>query len=203
MIKNYSNLAALLENHDLILASGSPRRVRILKEAGIAFRQIVPDIDENSGPNLPPERLAIHLAEKKATAIAGQASIRDIILGCDTIVVLNDEILGKPESKEHAFEILSRLSGHRHTVFSAVALLRYEGRMVSGFEPTEVIFNKVGEDEIRAYIETGEPLDKAGAYGIQGFGAFLVDTYIGNLDNVIGLPMTLVNSLAGKLLAEN
>lgn len=200
MTKNYSNLAALLENHDLILASGSPRRVKMLKEAGIAFRQIVPDIDENGGSDLSPEQLAIHLAEKKATAVVTRASERDIVLGCDTIVVLNNEILGKPQSKEHAFNILTRLSGQKHVVYSAVALMEHDGQGTSGYEQTQVIFNALTDGEIHAYIKTGEPLDKAGAYGIQGFGAFLVDTYIGNLDNVIGLPMTLVNELAGKLL---
>lgn len=201
MTENYNNLVALLKGHDLVLASGSPRRVKILKDAGISFRQIVPDIDEDGGPDLPPEQLAVHLAEKKAAAVAQQATDRDIILGCDTIVVLNDEIMGKPQSTGHAFEILSRLSGNKHYVCSAVALSKRDGQGVSGYERTEVIFNAVTDDEIRRYIETGEPLDKAGAYGIQGFGAFLVDTYIGNLDNVIGLPMTLVNELAGKLSA--
>ncbi len=80
-------------------------------------------------------------------------------------------------------------------------MVQPDGRAVSGYEQTDVFFNKVTDDEIRQYIETGEPLDKAGAYGIQGFGAFLVDTYKGNVDNIIGLPMTLVNDLAGKLLA--
>lgn len=200
MTENYSNLAALLKNHDLVLASGSPRRVKILKEAGFGFRQVTPDIDENGGDVLPPERLAVHLAEKKAAVVAARATERDIILGCDTIVVLDGEIMGKPLSKKHAFEILSRLSGQKHIVISAVALMKRDGPCSSGFEQTEVIFNAVTDDDIHAYIKTGEPLDKAGAYGIQGFGAFLVDTYIGNLDNVIGLPMTLVNDLAGKLL---
>ena len=201
MTKNYSNLAALLEGYDLVLASGSPRRVRILTEAGITFRQIIPDIDENGGPEIPPEQLAENLARKKAKAVAAETTEDEIILGCDTIVVLNGVILGKPESKENAFEILSQLSGQQHTVCSAVALAKPDGRMVSGCEQTDVFFNAVTGDEIRKYIETGEPLDKAGAYGIQGFGAFLVDRYKGNLDNVIGLPMTLVNDLAGKLLA--
>jgi septum formation protein len=203
MTKNYSNLAALLDKYELVLASGSPRRVRILKEAGIGFRQIIPDIDENGDPDIPPEQLAVHLAQKKARAVLSVVTDREVILGCDTIVVLKGKILGKPESKEHAFEILSRLSGHKHTVCSAAALSLKNGRTVSGYELTEVIFNPVTGEEIRGYIETGEPLDKAGAYGIQGFGAFLVDRYNGNLDNVIGLPMTLVNDLAGKLLAGN
>ncbi len=200
MTKNYSNLATLLDRYDLVLASGSPRRFRILTEAGITFRQIIPNIDENGGPEIPPEQLAEQLARKKAEAVRKETDEREVILGCDTIVVLDNAILGKPESKEHAFEILSLLSGRKHTVCSAVAFVKPDGRTISGYEQTDVFFNAVTDDEIRQYIETGEPLDKAGAYGIQGFGAFLVDTYKGNLDNIIGLPMTLVNDLAGKLL---
>jgi septum formation protein len=128
-----------------------------------------------------------------------QAGASDVVLGCDTIVVLDDEVLGKPRSPEEAVRMLTRLSGRRHIVCSAVALGIAEGEIFDGYELTEVYFRPIDERDIRDYVATGEPLDKAGAYGIQDRGVFLVDRVVGNIDNVIGLPLTLVDELAGKL----
>ncbi|MBN2226764.1 MAG: septum formation protein Maf [candidate division Zixibacteria bacterium] len=196
---NYNNLRQLLTKRRLVLASGSPRRVRLLTEAGIPFRQIVADIDEREDLHPDPYHLAVILAEMKAEAVSGQVNGDEIILGCDTIVVLNGSILGKPESPEHAFAILSRLVGQRHTVCSAVALRAAGGYVSSGYELTNVFFKNVASEKLKQYIASGEPLDKAGAYGIQKRGGFLVDRYEGNLDNVIGLPMTLLDRLAGEI----
>jgi len=190
----------MLGRYRMVLASGSPRRVRILKEQGVSFRQLVPNIDETNGRNLPPYKLAVHLAEEKAAAVMNMVTEDEVILGCDTIVILDDEIIGKPSDQGEAAAMLGRLSGRKHTVCSAVALVSPGNGLFSGYELTEVYFNEVSRQAIEAYVVTGEPLDKAGAYGIQGRGVFLVDTIRGNIDNVIGLPMTLVNELAGKVM---
>jgi len=173
--------------------------VRLLNEADIPFRQIVADIEEREDLHPDPFRLAVILAEMKAKAVSDQTDADEVILGCDTIVVLKGEILGKPESPEHAFTILSKLVGNRHTVCSAVALRSPTGNVSSAYELTDVIFKFIAPEDLRKYIASGEPLDKAGAYGIQRRGGFLVDRYMGNVDNVIGLPMTLLNRLAGEL----
>lgn len=201
MLKNYPNLAELLVDYRLILASGSPRRVKILQEHGIHFDQVIPDIHEDNNTSLPYYDLAVELARKKAEAVGQDLEKNQIALGCDTIVVIDDRILGKPDSRRHAFEMLSELSGNCHTVCSAIALLRGDvHKYVSGHELTRVYFNKIEPKQIQEYNDSGEPMDKAGAYGIQGIGGFLVDRIEGNLDNVIGLPMTLLDKLAGRLM---
>ena len=189
----------MLENHKLVLASGSPRRVFLLNEAGIKFRQIIPDIHEDNNLHTMPYRLATILAEKKAEAVMGKLGDDEIALGCDTIVVLDGKILGKPTSPEDAIRMLTLMSGRKHIVCSAVAMTDRDGRMASGFELTDVYFNPVTENQIVDYVRTGEPLDKAGSYGIQERGVFLVDRIEGNIDNVIGLPLLLVDDIAGKL----
>lgn len=199
MTTKYKNLDALLRKYRLVLASGSPRRVQLLKEAGIDFRQIIPEIDEKDNSYSDPSRQAVHLAARKSEAVRDRIESDEIILGCDTIVVFDDKTLGKPASKMDALKMLSSLSGQKHTVCTAIALLSVSGEMVKGFELTDVYFKRVSSDDIERYVETGEPLDKAGAYGIQDRGVFLVDSIRGNIDNVIGLPMTLLDRLAGRL----
>jgi len=199
MMMKYKNLKKLLANYKLILASGSPRRIRLLNEANISYRQIIPDINEDNSKQLKPNELATFLAREKSNAVFEQAKDNEIILGCDTIVILGEHILGKPSSKKEAVRMLKRLSGNRHTVCSAIALLAASGEMVSDFELTDVYFRAVSSDEIEDYVNTGEPMDKAGAYGMQGRGIFLVDRFAGNIDNVIGLPMALLDELAGRL----
>jgi len=199
MATKYKNLIRLLENHRLLLASGSPRRVYLLKEAGIKFRQIVPDIHEDNNLHTEPYRLATILAEKKAEAVLDRLDDNEIALGCDTIVVLGGKILGKPVSPGDAAAMLTEMSGKMHVVCSAVALMDREKRLVSDFELTDGYFNAVTPDQIREYVKTGEPLDKAGSYGIQDRGVFLVDRIKGNIDNVIGLPRMLLDELAGKM----
>ncbi len=112
----FRELERLLNKYRLVLASGSPRRVSLLRAAGIEFRQLIPDIDENDHAHPDPSGLAILLAQKKALAVSGEIVADEVILGCDTIVILNDLVLGKPESEAEAFEMLSALSGNRHTV---------------------------------------------------------------------------------------
>ncbi len=199
MTTKYKNLRKLLKVYELVLASGSPRRVRLLNEASIDFRQIIPHIDETNPKQLKPDELAILLARKKSQAVLEQVIDNEVILGCDTIVILNERVLGQPASKKEAAQMLTQLSGTKHTVCSAIALQAASGEIVSGFELTDVYFKNVSSEEIEDYVNTGEPLDKAGAYGIQDRGVFLVDRFAGNIDNVIGLPMTLLDELAGRL----
>jgi len=196
----YKDLHQLAGQRALVLGSGSPRRAHLLTELGIEYRKIIPEIEEIILTDEKPCACALRLAEEKAVAVSLQLEDREIVLGGDTIVVLEDVILGKPRHEEEAFETLSRLAGKTHYVCTALALADRSGLLCSGTEQTEVIFNSVTSDQIREYIATGEPMDKAGAYGIQGMGAFLVDSIEGNLDNVIGLPRTLLNRLAGGVL---
>lgn len=174
----------------------------MLTEAGIEFRKITPQIQEDNNLHSDPYQLAQILAVRKSEAVKEMIAIDEIALGCDTIVVLDNEILGKPSSKDEAFSMLAALSGQKHTVCSAIALLTATGESVGGFELTDVYFRSVCSSDIEKYIDSGEPLDKAGAYGIQDRGVFLVDRVVGNIDNVIGLPRTLLDELAGKLAEE-
>jgi septum formation protein len=196
----YKDLHQLAKQHHLVLGSGSPRRARLLEELGIRFRKIIPQIAETSLPGEKPCACALRLAEEKAESVVSQLNDHEIVLAGDTIVVRDDVILGKPNNEQEAFETLSRLAGKTHYVCTALALAERTGLLCSGTEQTEVRFNAVTPDQIREYIASGEPMDKAGAYGIQGMGAFLVDSIEGNLDNVIGLPRTLLDRLARGVL---
>lgn len=196
----YKNLCELARQFHLILGSGSPRRMQLLTELGFPFSQRIPDIHESIGDHEQPYNYAQRLAEEKALEVASLSSPDAIVLGCDTIVVLNEHVLEKPTDRQHAFEILRRLSGHQHVVCSATAFARQSRLLASGYELTKVYFNQVSDAQIWSYIETGEPMDKAGAYGIQGMGSFLVDRIEGNLDTVMGLPRVLIERLAGETL---
>nr|MBN2277902.1 septum formation protein Maf [candidate division Zixibacteria bacterium] len=202
MIGKYKNLAHLLDHYCLVLASGSPRRIFLLDEIGITYRQIIPDIHEDNNAHIDPHELATLLALKKAQAILDRMGSDEIALGCDTLVVLEGHILGKPSSPDEAFRMLNRLSGQKHTVCSGVALVDRDGNEESAYELSDVYFRDVSPEAIRNYVATGEPLDKAGSYGIQEQGVFLVDRVIGNIDNVIGLPRDLLDNLAAKMAVK-
>jgi len=197
-MNSYKNLRLLLNQYNLVLASRSPRRVRMLTQIGVAFRQIPADIDEREDLHPEPFRLAEILSRLKAEAVLPRVDDGEIIMGCDTIVVLDNEIIGKPDSPDRAVEMLLRLSGRKHTVCSAITLFAGGEDAVSGHELTDVYFRTPPREALERYAATGEPLDKAGAYGIQGKGGFLVDRINGNLDNVIGLPLDLLDELAGR-----
>jgi septum formation protein len=184
----------------LVLGSGSPRRLSLLREQGISFRQVIPQIEESPRDGEDPYKYAERLACEKAVAVAAMVNSSEVVLGCDTIVVLRGEILGKPSDEEDAFAILSRLVGNEHSVCTALALVSDGKLIASGYELTRVFFKPAPPERIRRYITTREPMDKAGAYGIQGMGGFLVDRIEGNLDNVIGLPGKLLDELAGQVL---
>jgi septum formation protein len=179
----------------LILASASPRRAELLRQIGLDF-QIVPSLVPEDPPTGPytPEQLVMNLATAKVGQVA-QGRSAGIIIGADTVVFLENRILGKPRSTAEAVAMLTQLSGKTHRVFTGIRVLdAASGRCSTDFAMTEVVFRRLEPDEIRAYVRTGEPLDKAGAYGIQGHGAILVERINGCYFNVVGLPI-------GKLVA--
>jgi septum formation protein len=176
----------------LVLASASPRRRDLLTQAGVAFEVVPPRVDETPAPGEAPEALALRLAAEKALEVAERlgAEPERWVLGADTIVVLEDEVLGKPDDPEHAIELLARLVGRSHRVVTGVAVvssarLAPRTRAVSSI----VTMRSAARAEIEAYVATGEPMDKAGAYGFQGEGRRFVVRVEGSESNVIGLPV--------------
>lgn len=173
----------------LILASQSPRRRYLLEQAGLEFTVIPSRFDEDAVELTDPEIYTESLARGKAEEVA-TAHPESWVIGADTIVLIDGSILGKPGSPAIAREMLRRLSGQTHQVFTGYALYCMEQeRMISGVEMTDVRFKNLTEDEIEWYIQTGEPFDKAGAYAIQGLGTFLVKSVNGSYTNVVGLPV--------------
>ena len=181
----------------VVLASGSPRRRQLLELIGIPHEVRPSNIDETMRPREAPRRHAERLAREKATAIATREG--DVItIAADTIVVVNRQVLGKPRDTDDARRMLSMLSGREHTVITAVAVAR--GRKLrSAIEEVKVKFRRLREDEIDAYIATEEPMDKAGAYGIQGFGATIVECVDGDYFAVMGLPLARLVTLLRDL----
>lgn len=183
----------------LILASNSPRRRELLEKAGISFRVFPVKVSENLRNNLNLDAQILELAERKALAAFDQCnhleSLPFLILSADTLVILDGVPLGKPTSVQEAHDFLRRLSGRKHEVKTAVALVEGPNsepnpRRKTGFlVTTEVWFHKLSDQEISKYIATGEPMDKAGAYGIQGLGKKFVERFDGDFENVVGLPL--------------
>lgn len=172
----------------IILASGSPRRRELLSLMGVGPFTVRPaDIAETVEEGLSPDRVVLSLSRQKADAVA--AGLPDeLVIAADTIVVYDGAILGKPHSAEEAAAMLRMLSGHVHRVYTGFTLRRGD-QTESGCEETEVSFRELTDAEIAAYVATGEPMDKAGAYGIQGYGALLVRGIRGDYFNVMGLPV--------------
>lgn len=179
----------------LVLASGSPRRRQILEALGLEFDVRPPDVDETLRPGESGPDAARRLAERKAAAV--ESGPDDLVLGADTIVVLDGELLGKPAGAREAEAMLGRLAGRSHTVITGLALRGRDG-VQSVSAATEVRFRRLAPVEIPAYVATGEPLDKAGGYGIQGYGSALVEGIHGDFFNVMGLPVpALLDLLRG------
>ncbi|MDD3731721.1 MAG: Maf family protein [candidate division Zixibacteria bacterium] len=197
---NFKYIRQLADRRSIILGSGSPRRYALLKETGISFNQKTPSTEENIKPGEHPYQYARRLAEEKAVAVSRLVRPDEIVIGADTVVLIDKEILGKPADEDEAFQTLMYLSGKKHEVCTALALAEKGQVLASAYEITEVYFNFLSPEKIKEYISTGEPMDKAGAYGIQGIGAFLVDRIKGNLDNVIGFPCNLLERLAGETI---
>ncbi|MBP3443052.1 MAG: septum formation inhibitor Maf [Clostridia bacterium] len=175
---------------DIILASASPRRRELLSTAGVEFTVKVADVEEIIDEGLSADGVVMSLALQKAQAVAAE-NPDSVIIGADTVVVLDGKILGKPESEENAVEMLTALSGRSHTVYTGVAIIK--GDKVKNFcEATQVEFYDLTKEEIEAYVATKDCMDKAGAYGIQTNGCVLIRKIDGDYFNVVGLPVSKV-----------
>lgn len=171
----------------IILASKSPRRQELLSLMGIEFKVVLKEVDESYPEGLSPTEVAIYISEKKAMAF-DEIIENEIVITADTIVSLNGQILGKPETPEHANEMLKALSGKRHEVITGVSLLKGH-KLHSFYDLSEVFFKPLCADEINYYVATCLPMDKAGAYGIQEWiGMIAVEKIIGSYSNIVGLP---------------
>ncbi|MFQ5724266.1 MAG: Maf family protein [Terriglobia bacterium] len=183
----------------IVLASSSPRRQEVLRAAGFEFDAVpATGAEDARAANETPAAYAERLARQKAEAVAKRLPAKDdrVVLGADTIVVADGEVLGKPASPEDARAMLRRLSGRAHAVVTGVALAEAgRARRVQAHETTQVFFRPLTEQEIQAYVSTGEPLDKAGAYAVQGRAARFVTRVEGCYFNVVGLPVALVDRL--------
>lgn len=184
---------------DIILASQSPRRRELLERMGVGdFRIVTPDIDEQMDRDLPPGELVGRISLEKALAVQSQEGKGPIIIAADTVVALDGAVLGKPADELDAFKMLSTLSGCRHQVYTGLTVLRGEEQYTVS-EETTVTFRELSAEEIDRYVATGEPMDKAGAYGIQGYGALLVEGIQGDYYNVMGLPVCRLGLLLRRL----
>ncbi len=172
----------------IILASASPRRQELLKLIYSDFEVMPADIEEIVRKTIELEQYPEYLALKKSRHIAEKRPVDDVVIGCDTGVFIDDIMLGKPQNKEQAAEMLKLLSGRTHKVITGCSIF-YKGQNISFSETTEVEFYRLTDTDISEYIATGEPMDKAGAYGIQGKGALLVKKINGDYYNVVGLPV--------------
>ena len=187
-----------MNTHKLILASGSPRRKELLERAGYSFEIIVSDVEENAPEDIAPAEIAERNARLKARAVAKDVDETAIVIGADTVVSIDGVVFGKPSDEHEAKDMLGRLSGRTHQVITGVCLA--SGSTAKSFHvTTDVTFRELAQAEIDAYVACGEPMDKAGAYGIQGAGGKLVDHISGDYDNVVGLP---VSALAQELQTE-
>ena len=180
---------------DFVLASASPRRKELLSLIIPEFEVIPATAEEQVNISLFPENMVCSLAESKCEEVF-KAHPDKTVIGCDTIVVFEGEILGKPKDREDAFNTLKRLSGKTHYVLTAVCVKNKHKKLLE-YDKTEVKFNTLSDDFIKIYVDGGSPLDKAGSYGIQDGG--LVKEYFGSYTNVVGLPVTLVKNMLNQL----
>jgi septum formation protein len=198
-----SNIFLFRALKKIILASGSPRRRDFFNDLGFDFKVITADVDETPSTGENPQTFAVRMAQDKADAVAIQHQ-DSWVVGADTIVTVDGLILGKPKDADDALKMLMQLNGRRHTVITAYSLIcRHEEFCQTRSVATEVFFHLFSEKVLSAYVQTGEPMDKAGAYGIQGIGSFLVRTINGSCTNVIGLPISdLVTDLLHARVIE-
>ena len=179
----------------VILASQSPRRVELLKTIIKNFQVIPSNIDETCKSNLSPEENAVFLSRKKAAWVSKDHP-HSLVIGADTLVVLENKIIGKPVDTEDACQILHRLSGREHKVITGVAIIH--SKTISSFSISRVRIKHLTQSEIISYVDSGEPMGKAGAYAIQGQGSFLVESYEGSYSNIVGLPVDMLKILLKK-----
>ncbi len=178
----------------LVLASSSPRRKELLTALGVPFRVVPAEVDERPMTGESPVQIAERLAREKAAAVAARLEPSAVVLGADTVVAMSDgEVLGKPTDAEDAARMLRRLSGEEHFVHTGFAVVSREHELdVVHSVTTRVRFTRLTPEDIAAYVRTGEPMDKAGAYGIQGIGGMFVRSITGSYSNVVGLPLAEV-----------
>ncbi len=185
---------------DIVLASASPRRKEILETLGVPFRIVVSDAEENASPELAPDEFVMRTAHEKCKNVVEKLRVdgslgRDtLVIACDTVVVYGGLIIGKPQDEAHAILTLGMLSDSWHSVYSGLAIY-YKGRISCRAARTDVKFRDVSEEEIKAYVESGEPMGKAGSYAIQMKGGAFVDRIEGEFNNVVGLPVAEMLSL--------
>ena len=182
----------------VILASASPRRLALLQQIGIEATVCPADFDEVSGSAVQAEDVVLANAVGKCQAVVKIKGDSLPVIAADTVVVAEGVILGKPQNAEDAVEMLKQLSGKTHKVLTGIAV-SYAGEMLAEVCETKVVFRELTDEEIKNYVATGEPLDKAGAYGIQGKGAVLVEKIDGCYNNVVGLPLTRMQLILAKL----
>ena len=186
----------------IILASKSPRRKEILETMGVQFEIDVADVDESVDACLSPVEAVCEISKRKAQKIAERHGDDEIVISADTIVVIDGKIIGKPKDKEDAFCILKNLSGRTHEVYTGFTVSG-NGKTKTDFEVTKVHFKELCDDDIRRYIATGEPMDKAGAYGIQQKGNLFVDYIHGDYYNVVGFPISKICVTIRELFGIN
>lgn len=184
-------------NH-LVLASASPRRVELMRQVGLDPLVDPAHLDEVLPAGLPLDRAAVHLADRKAAAVAGRHLAGTVVVGADTIVEVDGEALGKPTDPAHAATMLARLAGRTHHVHTGVCVVTVAGPASSAVATTAVTMRPLPPDEIEAYVATGEGDDAAGGYAIQGRAGLFVTSIEGEHSNVVGLPLALVGSLLGQ-----
>lgn len=177
----------------IVLASTSPRRIGLLRQVGLEFTAVDPGGDESS-TNPDPRRRVMENALSKAERVA-ERNGEALVMAADTVVYIDGVILGKPRSKDDAADMLRRLSGNVHKVFTGVAVIHPKAGRFIDFEETLVHLRRLSEEEILRYVEGGEPMDKAGSYAIQGYGAVFVDRVVGCFHNVMGLPLALLSKM--------
>lgn len=186
------DLAQILDlKYGIILASGSPRRKKLLEQIGLNFDVVPADIDEDDIYEQDPAKFVVELASRKANHVA-KFNTDKIVIGSDTTVYLNEQLLNKPITEQGAYEMLTRLSGKTHQVYTGVALVHHSADKSANFyAKTDVTFRELGEREKYAYIATGSPMDKAGSYGIQDdFGSVFVEKIVGCYYNIVGFPLS-------------
>lgn len=174
---------------DIVLASTSPRRADLLRQIGVSFRTVPSHANEDFEAGTPPDEVVKGLAERKARVVAA-ANPDSLVIAADTVIAFRGEVLIKPDSREEAISTLRKLSGEVHEVLTGVCFLSLSRGICEVFSvQTEVTFGELSEDLIAKYVDTGEPYDKAGGYGIQGYGAVLVRSLRGSYFNVMGMPL--------------
>ncbi|MDR1621904.1 MAG: Maf family protein [Synergistaceae bacterium] len=186
------------EDRRIVLASGSPRRRELLQGLGWRFRVVVPEIDESPRAGESPEELCLRLAAGKAQAVDGVGETETLVIAADTIVVVDGDVLGKPAGEDESLRMIRRLQGRVHEVLTGMAV-RWGKKISTGLERTRVRFRPLDENAVRAYAETGEGMDKAGAYAIQGRGSLLVSSIEGDYFNVVGLPLCRLGAMLEEM----